>query len=190
MDRRPDDPIRWKQLNPDHRPGLITLAWRWRTEIALIVALVGLEYVLAQVMGLVGGVLVIVAAAEILYAVPTTRRWMFRHARCVFVRHRLYSVFRETRTTTLKGRLPLIMRVSPTNHGDRVMVFCRAGISVEQLQKVKREICNASMASDIYFAPANAPFAKMEIIRADSRSQDKTVIFSPGHPTNEDLDES
>jgi hypothetical protein len=46
------------------------------------------------------------------------------------------------------------------------------------------------MASDIHFAPANAPFAKMEIIRADSRSQDKTVTFSPGHPTNEDLDES
>jgi hypothetical protein len=184
MDRRPDDPLRWKDFNTHRRPGLITLAWRWRTEIVLIVALVGLEYVLAQVIALISAIVVTVAAAELLYAVPTTRRWMFRRGRCLFTRHRLYSVFRETRTTTLKGRIPLIMRVSPTDRGDCAVVLCRAGISVEQLQKIKMEIRDACMANDVYFQPANAPFARIEIIRGDSKSQDKPWIFSRRRPSN------
>jgi len=189
MDRRPNDPIRWKDFDPYRRPGLITLAWRWRTEIALIVALVGLEYGLAQVMGLFSGILVSVAAAEILYAVPTTRRWILRRGWCVLTRHRLYSVFQETRTTTLKGRLPLIMRVSPTDYGERVVVWCRAGISVERLQGIESEIRDACMADEVDFQPAHAPFARIEIIRRASKSQDKRRMPSPRRPSEDDLED-
>jgi hypothetical protein len=189
MDRRPNDPIRWKDFDPYRRPSVITLAWRWRTEIALIVALVGLEYGLAQVMGLISGVLVTVAAAEILYAVPATRRWIARRGWCLFTRHRLYSVFRETKTTTLKGRLPLIMRVSPTDYGERVVVWCRAGISVERLQGIESEIRDACMADEVDFQPVRAPCTQIEIVRRASKSQSKRRMPSPRHPSNDDLED-
>jgi len=189
MDRRPNDPIRWKDFDPYRRPGPITLAWRWRTEIALLVALVGLEYGLAQVMGLISGTLVVVAAAEILYAVPATRRWIFRRGRCVFTRHRLYSVFRETRTTTLKGHLPLIMRVSPTDQGERVVVWCRAGISVERLEGIESEIRDACMADEVDLQPAQAPFARIDIVRGASKSHGNRRMPSPRRSSNDDLED-
>jgi hypothetical protein len=55
MDR---NPVNWEDFNVYRRPGLITLLWRWRTEIMLIVALVGLEYLLTKVMGLITCILV------------------------------------------------------------------------------------------------------------------------------------
>jgi hypothetical protein len=170
MDRRAFNPLRWKDFNAYRRPGPITLMWRWRSEITLIIALVVLGYVLAKVMGLIGGVLVTMAIAGVLCTVPATRRWMLRRGWCLFTRHQLYAVFRETGTTTRMGRLPLIMRVSPTDQGERVAVWCRAGISVEQLQKIEWEIRDACMANEVYFPPAHAPFARIEIVRKTSKS--------------------
>jgi hypothetical protein len=170
MDRRAFNPLRWKDFNAYPRPGLITLMWRWRSEIAIIVALLVFEYVLAKVMGLIGGVLVILATAGVLWVVPATRRWMLRRCWCLFTRHQLYAVFRETGTTTRMGRLPLIMRVSPTDQGERVAVWCRAGIPVEQLQEIESEIRDACMANEVYFPPVHAPLARIEIVRKTSKS--------------------
>jgi hypothetical protein len=186
MDHRANKPIRWDDLNNYRRPGPITLAWRWRAEIALMSAILGLLFVLAHLIGLFTGVLVMVAIAEVLYAVPLTRHWIFRRCRCVFTRHRLYSVFRETRTTTLTGRLPLIIRVSPTAQGERVVVWCRAGISVERLQRIRREIRDGCMASGLNFQPGNASLARMEIIRVAPNSPGKPWISSSRRTTNGD----
>jgi hypothetical protein len=183
MDR---NPVNWGDFNVYRRPGLITLAWRWRTEIMLIVALVGLEYLLTKVMTLITGILVTAAAIGILFAIPVTRGWILRRAWCLFTRHQLYGVFRETRTTTRMGRLPLIMRVSLTDHGERVVVWCRAGISVERLQEIESEIRDACMADEVDFQPAHAPFAQMEIVRRAAKSHDKRGTPSPRPHSNDD----
>jgi hypothetical protein len=183
------NPMDWEEFKVYRRPGPITLAWRWRTEIALTVALVGLEYLLTKLMGFISGVLVIAAAAAVLCALPPTRNWIWRRGWCVFTRHRLYSVFRETWTTTRMGRLPLIMRVSPIDQGVRVVVWCRAGISVEGLHRIRREIRDACLANEVHFQPPRAPFAQIEIIRSGPKSQDKPRTPSPRPPSNENLDD-
>jgi hypothetical protein len=172
------NPVDWEDFNAYRRPGPITLAWRWRTEIAITVALVGLVYALTKLMGIIGGVLVIAATAAVLCAVPPTRNWMVRHGWCVFTRHRLYGVFRETWTTTRMGRLPLIMRVSPIDQGVRVV-----------LHRIRREIRDACLAKDVSFRPPRAPFAQIEIIRSGSRSKDKARTPSPPPPSNENVDD-
>jgi hypothetical protein len=173
MGREARNPMDWEQFKIYRRPGPITLAWRWRSEIVLIAALVGLEFLLTKVMGLINGLLVTAATAAVLCVVPPTRNWMVRRGWCLFTRHRLYGVFRETWTTTRMGRLPLIMRVSPIDQGVRVVVWCRAGISVERLYRIRREIRDACLANNVYFQPPHAPFAQIEIIRSGSKSQDK-----------------
>jgi hypothetical protein len=180
------NPVDREDFNVYRRPGPITLAWRWRTEIALTVALVGLTYALARLMGFISSVLVIAATAAVLCAVPPTRRWMVRRGWCVFTRHRLYRVFQETWTTTRMGRLPLIMRVSPIDQGVRVVVWCRAGISVERLHRIRREIRDGCLAKEVYFQPPDPPFAHIEIIRNGSKPQDKARTPLPRPPSNED----
>jgi hypothetical protein len=189
MSRTGRNPMDWEEFKVYRRPGPITLAWRWRTEIALAIALVGLEYVLTKLMGFISGILVIAATAAILCVVPPTRNWMVRRGWCVFTRHRLYGVFRETWTTTRMGRLPLIMRVSPIDQGVRVVVWCRAGISVERLHRIRREIRDACLANEVHFQPPQAPFAQIEIIRSGPKSQDKPRTPSPRPPSNENLDD-
>jgi hypothetical protein len=189
MGRRASNPMDWEQFNVYRRPGPITLAWRWRTEITLIAALVGLEFLLTRMIGLINDLLVTAAAAAVLCAVPPTRNWIVRHGWCVFTRHRLYGVFRETRTTTRMGRLPLIMRVSPTDQGVRVVVWCRAGISVERLHRIRREIRDACLANEVHFQPPQAPFAQIEIIRGGPKSQDKPRTPSPRRPSNKDVED-
>jgi hypothetical protein len=184
------NPVDWEDFNAYRRPGPITLAWRWRTEIAITVALVGLEYLLTKLMGLISGVLVIAATAAVVCAVPPTRNWMVRRGWCLFTRHRLYGVFRETWTTTRMGRLPLIMRVSPIDQGVRVVVWCRAGISVERLYRIRREIRDACLANNVYFQPPHAPFAQIEIVRSGSTSRHKARTPPPRRPSNEDLDDA
>jgi hypothetical protein len=186
MDR---NPLNWRDFNVYRRPGLITLAWRWRTEITLIVTLVVLEYLLTKVMALITGILTAVAAIGVLCAVPVTRSWMKRRGWCLFTRHQLYGVFRETRTTTRMGRLPLIMRVSPTDHGERLVVWCRAGISVERLREIEAEIRDACMADEVDFQPAHAPFARIEIVRRVAKSPGKQRMPSPRRPSNDDLED-
>jgi hypothetical protein len=183
------NPMDWEQFKVYRRPGPITLAWRWRSEIVLIAALVGLEFLLTKVMGLINGLLVTAATAALLCAIPPTRNWMVRRGWCLFTRHRLYGVFRETWTTTRMGRLPLIMRVSPIDQGVRVVVWCRAGISVERLHRIRREIRDACLANEVHFQPPRAPFAQIEIIRSGSKSQDKARTPSPRPPSNEDPDD-
>jgi hypothetical protein len=176
MDR---NPVNWEDFNVYRRPGLITLAWRWRTEIALLIALVGVEYLLTKVMPLITAVLVTAAVIGILFAIAVTRGWIVRRGWCLFTRHQLYGVFRETRTTTRMGRLPLIMRVSPTDYGERVVVWCRAGIPVERLQGIESEIRDACMADEVDFQPVHAPFARIEVVRRTPKLQDKRRMPSP-----------
>jgi hypothetical protein len=183
MSRTAHNPVDWEEFKLYRRPGPITLAWRWRTEIALTVALVGLGYLLTKLIGFISGVLVIAATAAVLCAVPPTRRWMVRRGWCVFTRHRLYRVFQETWTTTRMGRLPLIMRVSPIDQGVRVVVWCRAGTSVERLRRIRREIREACLAKEVYFQPPNPPFAQIEIIRNGSNPDDKART-PPRPPSN------
>ena len=177
------NPMDWEEFKVYRRPGPITLAWRWRTEIALTVALGGLAYVLAKLMGFVSSVLVIALTAAVLWAIPPTRKWVVRRGWCVFTRHRLYHVFRETWTTTRMGRLPLIMRVSPIDQGVRVVVWCRAGTSVERLHRIRREIRDACLAKEVYFQPPDPPFAQIEIIRNGSKPQDKARTPLPRPPS-------
>jgi hypothetical protein len=189
MSRTARNPMDWEQFKVYRRPDPFTLAWRWRTEIALTVAFVGLEYVLTKLMGFISGVLVIAATAAVLCVVPPTRNWMVRRGWCLFTRHRLYGAFRETWTTTRMGRLPLIMRVSPIDQGVRVVVWCRAGISVEGLHRIRREIRDACLANEVHFQPPQAPFAQIEIIRSGPKSQDKPRTPSPRPPSNENVDD-
>ena len=83
-----------------------------------------------------------------LAALPWTRRFVIRRAWCVISRHRIQKMFFETRMHTRSGRLPLVLRIRPTEVGERAVIWCRAGICFEDFEAHTGELAAACYARE------------------------------------------
>lgn len=104
------------------------IAWRWRTELALLTATAAVLWRLALSITLFWAAGVLAAFVVLVLTLPWTRRFTVRRFWCVLARHRLQRVCYETRMHTRAGRIPLILWIRPTSAGIRAHVLCRAGI--------------------------------------------------------------
>src|SRR6266545_5995595 len=139
----------WDDLVVYPRPGLVTRAWRRRTEIAFVLVALLVWHTLQPVMGSAWLLALAAVAMGLVLAVPATRTWIIARAYCLLTRHRLYAAFREIRATTRIGRLPLVLRVSPTPTGERAVLWCRAGICAEDLEARIDHLRAACWARDV-----------------------------------------
>jgi hypothetical protein len=64
----------------------------------------------------------------------------------VLSRHRIQRVCFETRMHTRSGRLPLVLRIHPTQVGERALIWCRAGICKADFEAHTGEIAAACYA--------------------------------------------
>ena len=78
-----------------------------------------------------------------------SRRWLLTAAGCVLTRHRLRTALIALRLTTRSGRLPLVVWLAPTAVGERVWLWCRAGLSAEDIADEVDGIRAACCARDI-----------------------------------------
>jgi hypothetical protein len=124
------------------------VAWRWRTELALISALTAALARLAAWITFTWALIFLGGLAAIFAAIPRTRRFLGRRAWCVVSRHRLQRVCYETRMHTRAGRLPFILRIHPTKVGERAHILCRAGICADDFDAYKAEIAAACLARE------------------------------------------
>jgi hypothetical protein len=122
--------------------------WRWRTEFALVSGLTGWVYWMAQAITVTWAVTVLIWAAGLLALIPHTRRYLKARFWCLITRHRLQRLCWEARLHTRSGRLPLILRIHPTEVGERAYLWCRAGICAEDFEAHKEEISAACYARD------------------------------------------
>ena len=111
------------------------IAWRWRTELAILAILTAV--MLAAVHPHhhhLGRPSSWPRSLGVVLAVPHSRRFITRRFWCVLARHRLQRLCYEARLHTRAGRLPLILWIRPTQVGERTWVLCRAGISAEDFE--------------------------------------------------------
>src|SRR5690349_11737078 len=115
---------------PRRRFNPLPIPWRWRYE-----ALVGIGLALGihGLAGLIGaftslGVVAAFAAGCIVW--PPARRFLGARIRCVVIPHRLRVGMVEASILSWRGRLPMILRASPTQRGVRVVLWCPAGVDV------------------------------------------------------------
>jgi hypothetical protein len=141
--------LRWDDLVAYPRPSVLTVVWRWRAEIGLAAGTAAASWLLGPVLGWVVLLILALTAAGLVAAIPGTRRWIVAHGACTLTRHRLYAVLREIRATTRTGRLPLVMRVSPTPTGERAVLWLRAGVSVHDLQSHVEELRAGCWVPDV-----------------------------------------
>jgi hypothetical protein len=124
------------------------IAWRWRTELAILtVTVAGYVRLAAAITALWAGI-TLAALITAALVVPHSRRFLKRRAWCLITRHRLQRVCYETRMHTRAGRLPLILWIRPTRVGERAFLLCRAGICIEDFEACTAEIASACYARE------------------------------------------
>jgi hypothetical protein len=152
------------------RPGIFGLIWSWRYELGLVtgLAVVGLASGYAFGAAWLAAIAAVGLAglAMALSWVPSRRRLIAR-AWCIITPHRVRTGCRRAWVQTGDGRLPIILYTTPTVFGERVTLWCRAGITGGDLAAARDVLRAACWASDVRVV-ASARYAHvvvLEVIR-------------------------
>jgi hypothetical protein len=154
--------------------------WRFRTELTALLVTAGATWELAKAITLAWAMIIIAALALAVVAVPPIRRVAVRRAWCVLSRHRIQRVCFETRMHTRSGRLPLVLRITPTEVGECALIWCRAGICAADFEAHAPEIAAACYARQARIEGHRrwAQLVQLDIVRRDTLAPH--LVITPG----------
>jgi hypothetical protein len=138
-----------RDLQPVAPPSMLVLLWRWRYEIGLLTGIPSAITILISQLGWTWTSTIIGTIAVALAASPRAYLWLHSHARCVITTHRVRTGCAQAWIQTRGGKLPVILLTSPRSYGERVYIWCRAGICLEDFQDARDILRSACWASDI-----------------------------------------
>jgi hypothetical protein len=124
------------------------IAWRWRTELTILSSLTAAYCWLWSQLTVIWAAVVLAAFLGLVFGLPWSRRFTVARFWCVLSRHRFQRLCWEVRLHTRSGRLPVIMWTRPTKVGERLFVWCRAGIAAEDFAKHTGELRAACYARE------------------------------------------
>jgi hypothetical protein len=159
------DPCRQARLSPEYLPALI---WNWRYELGIAAATAGATVSIVLLLGaawLAGLAITVMAITAALLGWEPARKRIIARAWCVITPHRIRVGCLHAWVQTMDGRPPIVLYAEPTVFGERVMVWCREGIAVEDLVAARDILTFACWAIETRVLPANAPVVAIDVIR-------------------------
>ena len=158
--------------------------FRFRTELATLTAATTGGWELARAVTLTWTIVTLTVTAAVLAVLPWTRRFIIDRAWCVLSRHRIQKVCFETRMHTRSGRLPLVLRIFPTQVGERALIWCRAGICAADFEAHAEEIAAACYGRQARVAGSKrwAQLVNLDIVRRDTLAPQH--VISSGLPAS------
>jgi hypothetical protein len=148
------------------RPGIFGLIWNWRYELGLSAGLAGVALASGYALGAIWLIAIAVTGLVTLAAAltwPSSRRRLIRRAWCIITPHRVRTGCRHGWVQTRDGRLPVILYTTPTAAGERVTLWCRAGITGGDLEGARDILRAACWASDVRVT-ASARYAHVVVL--------------------------
>jgi hypothetical protein len=144
--------------------------WRFRTELTALAAVTAGAWQLALTVTVAWMVIILTATTAAVLGLPWTRRLIIGRAWCVLSRHRIQRVCFETRMHTRSGRLPLVLRITPTKVGERALIWCRAGICADDFEAHAAEIAAACLARQARIEGNRrwSQLVQLDIVRRDT----------------------
>jgi len=144
--------------------------WRFRTEVTVLMTGTAGVWELAKAVTTAWLMVILILSATAVTVVPQARRFITRRAWCVLFRHRIQKVCFETRMHTRSGRLPLVLRIHPTQVGERALIWCRAGICAADFEAHTPEIAAACYARQARVEGNRrwAQLVQLDIVRRDT----------------------
>lgn len=141
-----------REITPPARPHLLGLTWRWRYELMLLSGLPLGIMGLIRAVGPSWAVLVLTVATTVLAGWPSVRRRLVAQAWCVVTQHRLRAGFTQAWIHNRRGRLPAVLWCAPKLYGEQLLLWCPAGITVEDFISARHVLASACYASDVEIA--------------------------------------
>jgi hypothetical protein len=173
----PNDPSLMSSLETAvreaRRPGPVELIWNWRWELGILAGLGAPSALIAISIGLIG--LAVTAGAGLavgtaaLLCWPPARHWIIARAWCVITPHRVRAGCVNAWVQTRSGRLPIILATNPTDYGEEVRLWLRAGITAADLLAARDVLAAACWAMEVQVIPSarHAHLVTLEVIRTD-----------------------
>jgi hypothetical protein len=134
-------------------PNPVVAAWRWRYEIALLTALAASVTVAIISIGgwpTIGAVTV--TTVTVLFW-PPARQLVVNRAWCIITTHRVRVGCAEAMIYSSRGKIPVIVWTAHQPFGERVLLWCRAGTSVDDFITSRVTLVSACWARDVAVLP-------------------------------------
>ncbi len=149
---------------------VIRAIWWWTPETVITGSLIFGWIELAEHTTLVYRVAFTVAITGIPAVFRPIRSRIHQLTWCLITRHRIRTCFSEFIITNRTGSLPLILWARPTPAGERVWIWLRPGLALNDLQTRLDEIavaCWATTALAETASRSNSAFIRLDIKRRD-----------------------
>ena len=147
---------------------VLRVLWWWTPEITAATGLVAGWVELATHTNLIIRLMATVIVVGVPAVLKPVRTRIMAVAYCFVTRHRLRVCFNEFIITNRTGSLPLILWARPTPVGERVWIWLRPGLSVDDLQTRLDKIAPACWADAVTIERAsdtNAAFVRLDVKR-------------------------
>jgi hypothetical protein len=142
-------------------------AYRWRYELAGIVALAAVWIAFGWVAGAaltagLAAVLIIVIAGW-----PRGRRFLIARAWCIVTPHRVRVGCAQAWIHSRSGKIPAVLLTRRQPFGERIFLWCRAGTSADDLSSARGLLAAACWADDVQVTrnPRYAHLVTLDVIR-------------------------
>ncbi|MET8865825.1 hypothetical protein ABZW11_23050 [Nonomuraea sp. NPDC004580] len=158
--------------------------WWWLPEITLALLIIGgWVFLQEQTNPLITGAAYagVIAGCGL---VPASRRYTIALVWCLIVRHRLRTCFTTFLPSDRRGHLPFIGLAKPIPVGERVWVWLRPGLSVDQIESQLGRIAVACWAASVTVTKARS--TNSALIYLDIKRRD-VLGGLVGSPLTEDL---
>lgn len=170
-------------LRPVRRPGPLELLWCWRWELAITALIGGQSWLIAaSPAGLIG--LSVTAGAGLvagtaLLCWPPARHCITGWAWCVITPHRVRTGCASAWVQSRDGRLPVVVSAAPTARGERVRLWCRAGITAADLDAARDVLAAACWAAEVRVEPGRryAHLVTLHVIRDSAPERKRPAPF-------------
>jgi hypothetical protein len=151
-----------RDLMPIKPPNIFVVLWRWRWEAGTMLGLAaGLGFLVIRIGWLTAPVVIGIAAATAMW--PEARYWVAGHVRCIITAHRVRAGCARAWIQTRSGKLPVILLTTAEPYGERVYIWCPAGISLADFEEASDILCAACWATDVYVT-ASARYSHIVIL--------------------------
>ena len=134
------------------RPNPLVIAWRWRYEIGLGIFMAAAVIGLRSAVGLWWGLTTIAAVSGLTAAWPAARKRVVIRAWCVITAHRVRTGCAQAWIHSRRGKIPVVLYTTAQPFGERVYLWCRAGVASEDLVAARPLLAAACWADTVHVA--------------------------------------
>jgi hypothetical protein len=153
------------------KPNPLVMAWRWRYELGGAAAITVVALVASAAISLLWTIVAAAGLAIAIAAIPESRRIATARAWCVITQHRVRTGCAQAWIHSRTGRLPFIVLTTCEPFGERVRVWCRAGVSAADFEAARHLLASACWAQDVLVA-SSAKYSQLvtlDVIRRSPR---------------------